>query len=364
MSTTFAVGRKDLRRTAWIETPTPALAPGQVRLSIDRFALTSNNITYGAFGEAMQYWDFFPSGDGELGCIPVWGFATVRESRAPAVEIGERFYGYWPIADEVVLGPVRTSGNGFVDEAAHRAALPGAYNRYLRCSGDPLYRPDHEAVIALLRPLFITSFLIDDFLADNDFFGARSVVISSASSKTAYGLAFCLARRRDDPRAPMRIGLTSARNADFTRSLGCYDHAVAYDEIEAIANDTRAIYVDMSGDAAVRARVHGHWNEQLAYSCSVGGTHWQALGGGKGLPGPRPVLFFAPAQIQKRASRDGGGGMQGLAEAWTLFIERVVERDRPWIRVVAAEGRDAVLATYRSLIEGRVPADEGRILTL
>jgi hypothetical protein len=56
--------------------------------------------------------------------------------------------------------------------------------------------------------------------------------------------------------------------------------------------------------------------------------------------------------------------MQGLAEAWTLFIERVVERDRPWIRVVAAEGRDAVLATYRSLIEGRVPADEGRILTL
>jgi Protein of unknown function (DUF2855) len=364
MSTTFAVGRKDLRRTAWIETPTPTLAPGQLRLSIDRFALTSNNITYGAFGEAMQYWGFFPTGDTELGCIPVWGFATVRESRVPGIEVGERFYGYWPIANEVVLGPVRSSDNGFVDEAAHRAALPGAYNRYLRCSSDPLYRPDHEAVIALLRPLFITSFLIDDFLADNDFFGTRTVVISSASSKTAYGLAYCLARRRDDSRAPMTIGLTSARNADFTRSLGCYDQTLVYDDIEAVARDARAVYVDMSGDAAVRARVHGHWNEQLAYSCSVGGTHWEALGDGKGLPGPRPVLFFAPAQIQKRAARDTGGGMQGVAAAWALFIERVVDRDRPWIRVVAAEGRDAVLATYQSLIEGRIPADEGRVLTL
>ena len=195
MSTTFAVGRTDLRRTAWLESAATALAPGQVRLTIDRFALTSNNITYGAFGAAMHYWDFFPSGDAELGCIPVWGFATVSESRAEGVAVDERFYGYWPMADEVVLGPVRGGKSGFVDEAAHRSALPDAYNRYLRCSSDPLYRPDQEALIALLRPLFITSFLIDDFLADNDFFGARTLLISSASSKTAYGLARTRRRR-------------------------------------------------------------------------------------------------------------------------------------------------------------------------
>ena len=120
----------------------------------------------------------------------------------------------------------------------------------------------------------------------------------------------------------------------------------------------------MSGDAALRARVHEHWNEQLAYSCSVGGTHWEALGGGKGLPGPRPALFFAPTQIQKRAAANAGRGMQGVAEAWALFVARVADRDRAWLRVVAAEGRDAVLETYQALIEGRVPADEGRILTL
>ena len=362
MSTTFAVGRTDLRRTAWLDTPSPALGPGQVRLSIDSFALTSNNISYGAFGEAMHYWDFFPSGDAELGCIPVWGFATVRESRAEGVAVGERFYGYWPMADEVVLGPVRGGKSGFVDEAAHRGVLPDAYNRYLRCSSDPLYRPDQEALIALLRPLFITSFLIDDFLADNDFFGARTLLISSASSKTAYGLAFCLRRRGDARNMPTTIGLTSPGNADFTRSLGCYDRTVLYRDIDTLATDTTAVYVDMSGDAALRATVHGHWKDQLAYSCSVGGTHWEALGGGKGLPGPRPVLFFAPAQIKKRA--DDGRGMQGVAEAWALFVARVADVDRPWLRVVATEGRDAVLAAYQALLEGRVPGDEGRILAL
>jgi hypothetical protein len=365
MTATFAVGRKNLRQTRWLEAPTPALAPGHVRLRIDRFALTSNNITYGAFGDAMRYWDFFPTGDSEAGCIPVWGFATIIESQAAGLEVGERFYGYLPMADEVALGPVRVVADGFADDAAHRAALPRTYNRYLRCSSDPLYRSDHEALIALLRPLFITSFLIDDFLADNAFFGARTVLISSASSKTAYGLAFCLARRRGQEQAPESIGLTSPRNGEFTRSLGCYDRTVLYADVQALANDALTVYVDMSGDAAVRATVHAHWNEQLAYSCSVGGTHWEALGGGRGLAGPRPVLFFAPAQVEKRVAEWGAGGLQErVATAWGLFVAQVADRDRPWLRVVSAEGRDAVAAAYQAVIDGRVPADEGRILAL
>ena len=101
------------------------------------------------------------------------------------------------------------------------------------------------------------------------------------------------------------------------------------------------------------------------YSCSVGGTHWEALGGGKGLPGPRPVLFFAPAQIKKRVADWGAIGLQErLASAWTAFIERVDDAERPWLRVVAANGRDAVARTYGGLLDGRVPAAEGRVLTL
>ncbi|HEV7577464.1 MAG TPA: DUF2855 family protein [Caldimonas sp.] len=365
MTTMFAVGRSDLRRTHWRETAQAPLAPGEARLRIDLFALTSNNVTYGAFGESMHYWDFFPTGDADSGCIPVWGFATVSESLVDGVDVGERFYGYWPMADEVVLSPVRVIAAGFFDGAPRRRDLPEIYNRYLRCSEDPLYRREHEALMALLQPLFITSFLIDDFLADNAFFGAKTLLVSSASSKTAYGLAFCLARRRGGSGMPKVVGLTSPANLAFTRGLGCYDEVVAYDDVTTLPAGDPAVYVDMSGDATLRVAVHDRWGEQLAYSCSVGGTHWQALGGGKGLAGPRPVLFFAPAQIKKRVAEWGATGLQqGMASAWQGFIERVAEPRAPWLRVVVASGREAVETTYSALLAGTVAAEEGRVLAL
>ena len=365
MTTMLAVGRDDLRRTQWLDTPPVALRPGEARLRIDLFALTANNVSYGAFGETMHYWDFFPTGDAGTGCIPVWGFATVSESLVDGVDVGERFYGYWPMADEVVLAPARIIAEGFFDGAQHRRELPSAYNRYLRCSSNPRYRREHESLTALLEPLFTTSFLIDDFLAESEFFGANTLLISSASSKTAYGLGFCLARRRGQPGAPKVVGLTSPTNLAFTRELGCYDDVVAYADVTTLPAGDRAVYVDMSGDAPLRATVHAHWRDQLAYSCSVGGTHWQALGGGKGLPGPRPVLFFAPAQAKKRIAEWGANGFeQRLASAWQGFIERVADSQTPWLRVVAAQGRDAVRSTYAALLDGRVAASEGRVLSL
>lgn len=104
MTESFVVQRNDLRTTHWDESPAPSLEEGQVRLRIDAFALTSNNITYAALGDVMNYWQFYPTGDPSTGRVPVWGgFASVVESRCPGVEVDERFYGYWPMADEVVL---------------------------------------------------------------------------------------------------------------------------------------------------------------------------------------------------------------------------------------------------------------------
>ena len=229
MSKRFVVRRDNLRQTRWEDRPPVTLEDGSVRLRIDAFALTSNNITYAAFGEAMNYWGFYPTGDATTGCIPVWGFASVVESRCAGVDVGERFYGFWPIADEAVLQPARVNAGGFFDGAEHRRELHPVYNQYLRCSADPAYVAEREAEQALLRPLFGTSFLIDDFLADNRFFGARIVILSSASSKTAYGTAFCLALRRGATDAVKVIGLTSPGNVAFTRSLGCYDEVLCYD---------------------------------------------------------------------------------------------------------------------------------------
>ncbi len=364
MTTTFVVDRRDLRSTRWLDRPASPLADGAVRMRINRFALTSNNVTYAAFGEAMHYWDFFPTGDPATGCIPVWGFADVAESRCHGVKPGERFYGYWPMADEVVLEPARAGAAGFVDAAAHRRELPGIYNHYLRCAADPLYRTEDESMLALLRPLYTTSFLIDDFLADNAWFGAQTLLVSSASSKTAYGLGFCLSQRRGS--APVTsLGLTSAGNVAFTRSLGCWDEVVPYDALDRVPCERPALYVDMSGDAALRAAVHRRWQDRLTYSCSVGGTHWEALGGGKGLPGPRPVLFFAPAQGKKRADEWGAAEFhKRVAASWHAFLSTVSSASSPWLTVVERAGRDAVESTYVALLEGTVPAAEGRVLAV
>jgi hypothetical protein len=367
----FTVLKSDLYQASFDSNDDAAapLADGHIRLRLDSFALTSNNITYAAFGDAMKYWNFFPTTDAARGCIPVWGFADVVESRAEGLALGERIYGYFPMATHAVLQPSRIGASSFVDAAEHRRELHPVYNQYTRCAADPGYAVAHEAHIALLRPLFMTSFLIDDFLADNDFFGAKTVLLSSASSKTAYGTAFCLSQRRGTPSAVKVIGLTSAANAAFTRGLGCYDQVITYDEIASLPADVPTAYVDMSGSASVRAAVHGHFNDALKHSCAVGGTHWDDLtakntDAPKHLPGPRPTLFFAPAQIKKRATDWGPAGLnQRTGDAWAAFMQALTNPAAPWLTVVSGQGAAAVEAVYRELLSGHTQPQQGHMLS-
>jgi hypothetical protein len=365
-ATQFLVQRNDLRRTRFVadaaaEKP---LDDGEVRLRIASFALTANNITYAAFGESMRYFDFFPASEAGWGRVPVWGFAEVTASRCAGVAVGERIYGYLPIGTQVVVLPVRVNDGGFVDGAPHRRELHAVYNHYLRCASDPLYRADREAEQALLRPLFVTSFLIDDYIADNERFGAHAVLLSSASSKTAYGTAFCLQQRRGTPQALEVIGLTSPGNVEFTKSLGCYDRVVTYDALPSLATDRPTMYVDFSGSATLRSAIHHHFAARLAYSCAVGGTHWDELGGATGLPGPRPTLFFAPAQIKKRTADWGHDGLQQrIAAAWHAFMAKVTDARQPWLTVVRASGPEAITATYLELLDGKTNPRQGHMLS-
>lgn len=365
MNPMMTVRRDDLRQVDWVSRPAAEPGPGQVALRIDAFALTANNITYGAFGDAMRYWDFFPTGDAATGCIPVWGFADVTASRCDGIAPGERFYGYWPIAGEVVLTPSRVGDTGFVDGSPHRQELAAIYNHYLRTRTDPLADPALEAQQALLRPLFTTSFLIDDFLADERGFGATTVLLSSASSKTAYGTAFCLARRRGGADAMRVIGLTSAAHRAFAEALGCYDAVRDYADGVADLPDQALVYVDFSGHAELRATIHRELGTRLVHSAAVGGTHWEHLGGGQGLPGPRPVLFFAPARARQRIADWGADGFQArLAAAWSAFMQAVARADDPWLQVVRRHGPAAVQACYLDLLGGRSDPRQGHYLSV
>ncbi len=364
MSTTDLLVRKDdLSQTRLAATDDAALADGQVRVRIERFALTSNNITYAAFGEAMHYWDFYPAEGGTdagWGRIPVWGFASVVQSLHPGVAVGERLYGYFPMAGSTVLTPTRLSEGGFTEGAPHRAALPAVYNQLLRCSADPFYSADTEDLQALLRPLFITSWLIDDFMADSAFFGATTLLLSSASSKTAYGTAFQLRQRTGIE----VVGLTSPGNVAFCQSLGCYDRVLTYGQLDAIAAGTPVVYVDFAGNAALRLAVHQRFTD-LRYSCSIGGTHVEQLGGARDLPGPRPTLFFAPAQIKKRSGDWGGAVLnQRLVSAWQAFAAQVGQPGAPWLIVQHHAGPEAVQAAYAQVLAGTGDPRTGHVLSL
>ena len=364
----FLVNKTSLQQHRWRSAGTVALAAGEVRLEIASFAFTANNITYAAFGEAMNYWQFFPTGEDGWGCIPVWGFAEVSESLCDDIAVGERFYGYYPMANTVVMQPARASAQGFSDGAAHRSSLHPVYNNYLRCSGDPLYTADTEDLQALLRPLFVTSFLIDDFLADNDWFGASAngqrgvMLLSSASSKTAYGTASQMAQR---PGIEV-VGLTSAGNVVFCESLGCYSRVLTYDQLEDLAADAPCVYVDFAGNGGLRQRIHSRF-PQLKYSCSIGGTHVDELGAkgsARDLPGVRPALFFAPAQIKKRYADWGPEKFgQQLVHAWRSFLQRVTGASSPWLVVQHDQGRQAVESIYLEVLGGHGDARTGHILS-
>ncbi len=366
MPSRLTIDRRDLHAARWTPAPAAPLADGELRLRIDSFALTANNITYAVFGETMRYWDFFPTGDPATGCLPVWGFGEVAESCCDEIAVGERLYGFLPAGDELVLAPAGISRGAFFDASAHRRDLPAVYNQLVRCAGDRGHDPAREAEQALLRPLFTTSFLIDDFLADHGGFGAHQVLLSSASSKTAYGTAFCMAHRRGTPQALHIVGLTSTAHLDFCASLGCYDEVLAYEQVDRLDASRPTVYVDFSGSAPLRRTVHGHFGDRLTHSASVGGAHWDELGAkgaSRDLPGPPPTLFFAPAQVDKRLADWGPAGLQQrMAAAWQAFMQALTNAQAPWLTVQRGRGPQAVVATYLELLDGRADPRVGHLL--
>jgi hypothetical protein len=352
----FLIAREDLHRCRFDDGDLPALEEGQALLRVERFGLTSNNITYAKFGEGMSYWSFFPAPQG-WGRMPVWGFAEVVDSKVGSLAQGTRVYGYLPPSSDLVVAPARITAQGFVDASEHRAKLPAAYNGYVRVDADPIYDADSETEQMLLRPLFFTSYLIDDFLDEASLFGARTVILSSASSKTASALAFLLSRRDGID----VVGLSSPRGAQFARGLGVYDHVLTYDKVDALGSDG-AVYVDMAGDAEVRTAVHAHLGQALAHSAVVGATHHDRMGDvPDSLPGPRPTFFFAPDRVAKRTDDWGREGFESrLADAWRPYLRWC----EGWLEVIEGQGAQALQGAYLDLLDGRIDPAKAHVLSL
>lgn len=356
------VRRDELHETRIVESQPLASAGPHALLAVDAFGITANNVSYAVFGEAMRYWDFFPAADG-WGRVPMWGFADVAESSVEGLEAGARVFGYLPPSNHLAVRPEGADARGFVDASPHRVHLPAVYNRYLRVDSDPFYDRRYEDQDMLMRPLFLTSFLLDDELGDGGLAGAGTVVMSSASAKTAIAAAYLLAKR-DGVEV---LGLTSARNVDFVEALGVYDRVVAYGRLDELELP-RSVFVDVSGDPGVRAEIHRTLGELLAASISLGATHWREFGAGMAdreaggqLPGPAPRFFFAPDRMAKR-NRDWGpaGLMRRAGEAARPFTAWVAE----WLEIERGSGLEAAERAWRQLLDGDVPPSRAHVVSL
>lgn len=360
----FQVQKKMFFNGRLKETPAEDLTlnEGEVLIKVDKFAYTSNNITYALAGDMIGYWQFFPAvgtTSETWGVIPVWGFAEVVESKSEGIPEGDRLFGYFPPASHFKMKPVRVSDARFIDGMAHRAQLPSGYNIYRRLNNEPNYNPSFENERMLLFPLHLTSFCLWDLMQDQSWYGAEQILILSASSKTSTGLAYAL---KDDQNSPKVIGITSQRNLDIVNGLDLYDQSLSYDQIQSIQNMPTLI-VDMSGNTKVLLGLHKLLADNMKYTINVGLTHWSDASPKppEGLITERSEFFFAPGHIQRRIKE---WGPEGFDKKTTQFIMQTAAKTKEWLNFKKLNGLEEMAAIHNDVCAGKIPANQGLIVEL
>jgi len=362
MSLTQVHVRKDeLTNASVVTADAGALADGAVRLAVESFSVTANNITYAVVGDGFGYWNFFPPKTDEegMGIVPMWGHAKVIESNSPDIAVGERVYGYLPMANQLDVVPGNVTAASFSDMTDYRQPMSPVYNNYTRLAADPEHDPARENERMIYGPLFKTGFIIDYFMRSEEWFGAEQVIMTSASSKTAMGLASVAKQNSPHIR---RVGLTSAGNVEFVEKTGLYDKVLAYEEVGTMPI-ARSVTVDFAGNSSLLAKLHNHFCDSLKYSCLVGATHIEERGGGLGgaadMPGPKPVLLFAPDHFVAFFKEHGpvDGGMM-IAKTWHGFLSAV----EGTVDIVTLKGLDAARETYLTMVGGTVDPAKGIVI--
>lgn len=367
-TTTLEVHRTDIGRTRLVD-ESFALEDGQVRLSIDRFAVTANNITYAVFGDMLGYWDFFPTEEPEWGRVPAMGWATVVESRSEDIALGGRYYGWYPMASHAVFTPAATR-DGFRDDGAHRAAHAPVYRTYVSVDADPMYPAPSEGVDGslddaedrhvLLRGLGLTGFLAEEFFADGGgsgemYFATPRVIVLSASSKTALGFAD-RAAKRDGIEV---VGVTSDGNREMVEATGLYDVVVSYDAIDTLDTEGGAVSIDMAGNPTALAAVHDRFGDGLAYSMTVGRSHYDAEPStDTELAGPAPQLFFAPTEVGRRTEQ---WGRDEYGRRCADAIAGFATASHDWLDVEHRTGPDGAQRAWADVFAGSVPPSIGLV---
>lgn len=356
MNHIFCVEKNNIYQLGTTQCELEALKAGEVRLAIDKYALTTNNITYAVSGFKLKYWNFFPT-DEPYGIIPVWGYGTVVASEHAEIKEGERYYGYFPMADYCTVIPHKVKPFGFSDGATHRQEMAPVYNQYLQVEPEANQDPAIDNYTPIIKPLFATSFLMYQFLKRQDFLAAEQIIITSASSKTSLALAFNLRQHRVTDGKEI-IGLTSSRNIDFVQTAGYYDAVWAYEAYQSISQK-KTVVVDMSGNYALIQGLSALLNEQIMHIALVGLTDWKAAGRFSTIP--KTQFFFAPNHFKTFYQEHGAEqANQMLNDALIGFINDMKSlTDLEFITDL-----EQLSTLYLEMVDGKVNPKKGYVVKI
>lgn len=338
---------RPLEQTRVTDEPLPPPGPGQLVLAVERFGLSSNNLSYALLGDMLGHWAPFPAADG-WGRVPAWGVATVVAGDPALAPVGARFAGYLPMATHVVVHAV-AAPPGLQDISAERAGMLPMYRQLRRIDTDPTWREDLVDAEVLMLPVYPTAGLLGDDLRRA---GATHVVISSASSKTSLGVGRLLVER-----GVHVTGLSARARVQTAASVGAYDQVLPYDDLAALPVAESTTYVDVAGDPAIVRAVAERLGTALTRHIALGGTRLAALGG---LPAPDPTLPGPPA-VQFSVGQREIDLTERLGRAAVDQIEQSARRTLvPWagksLTVHHVDGLEAAGDTWKRIGSGSMGA--------
>ncbi|KAJ3271670.1 hypothetical protein HDV01_006449 [Terramyces sp. JEL0728] len=346
----FTIQQDNIKSTAIAQQTINEIPTDAILVQIDRFGLTSNNITYALFGKMMQYFDFFDTGNGSSH-LPIWGFGTVVRSKNDHIKEGEKLYGYFPTASHIVFNPVSIQVDSFQVVRENLPADRVVYNTYYRQSVDPEYIAEYEDLSLIFRPLWTTSFFLYDFLQAK-FPNVKSVVISSASSKTAFSLALLLKKNNIES-----IGLTSKRNQEFVSNLNFYEQVATYEDISKL-NLTDCVYCDFAGNSNLNKEIFGHFGDSLQKHVVIGKTHVESAPSAE--MNPKTTFFFVPEWILIRERKPNENLAETKAKEWYKFLSFI----QPFVNLKISNDPVALQKAYLEMLQGNFAPSDGYIFSL
>ena len=360
MAWDLLVDRADLSHTELVDAPELDPADGQVVLKVDRVGMTANNVTYAVFGDAMQYWDFFPAEPtGRRGLRPGAAVGLRRRSRRA------RSPG-WPRAPGS-SGTCRRAATSSSQPAERRRQGVPRRERPPPAPADPLQRAHHHDRRPGLRPRPrgpagpLPAAVHDELRAGRLPRGQRLLRRRHRGDQQRVEqdlLRHRLPARRRPPdrpdqraatgRSPRASGATT-RSSPTTRSTTC--------------RRARAVFVDVAGDAAVR--------RQRARA-----PRTRALGGRRRLAPrrrarPRRPAATCPAVRRRSSSRPtrcASATPTGGPTAWRSATPRPGPGSRRWWPAGSTSSSApvprALRADWLEALAGATPPRTGHVIQL